>query len=60
TEPKQIKHVAEGEWMIVLDSAEAQWGGNGAAAIENNTVSIQGESILILTNQKNDQFIVTV
>jgi maltooligosyltrehalose trehalohydrolase len=59
-EPKLIKHVKADEWTIVLDSADKQWGGNGSATIEANTVSIREESIVILSNQKNQEFIVTI
>jgi len=59
-EPKSINRVKADEWTVVLDSADQKWGGNGSAAIENNTVRIQGESIIILTNGKNTDFIVTI
>lgn len=59
-EPKAINRVKADEWTIVLDSADAKWGGNGAATIDNNTVRLPGESIVILTNGKNTDFIVTI
>ena len=59
-EPKSINRVKADEWTIVLDSADEKWGGNDAAAIENNTVRLQGESIVILTNGKSTDFIVTI
>ncbi|HYO23173.1 MAG TPA: malto-oligosyltrehalose trehalohydrolase [Flavisolibacter sp.] len=59
-EPKIIKRIKADEWLIVLDSAEEQWNGNGAATIDNNKVSIQAESIVMLSNQKNQDFIVTI
>ena len=59
-EPKSINRVKADEWTIVLDSADEKWGGNGAATIENNTVRLQPESVVILTNGKSTDFIVTI
>ena len=59
-ERRQIKRIKADEWAIILDSAGEQWGGSGAAIIEANTVTIQGESIVILSNQTNQEFIVTI
>jgi maltooligosyltrehalose trehalohydrolase len=58
--PRSINRVKADEWTIVLDSADEKWGGKGTAAIENNTVRIQAESIVILTNGKSTDFIVTI
>ncbi|RYZ47315.1 MAG: DUF3459 domain-containing protein, partial [Chitinophagaceae bacterium] len=59
-EPKSINRVKADEWTIVLDSADPKWGGAGAATIDNNTVRLKGESIVILTNGKPTDFIVTI
>ena len=50
-ERKLIKKVKADEWQIIIDSAEEQWGGRGAASIENNAVFMQPESIVILSNR---------
>jgi maltooligosyltrehalose trehalohydrolase len=59
-EPKTINRVKADEWTIILDSADVKWGGNGAANIEENIVRLRGESIVILTNGKSTDFIVTI
>jgi maltooligosyltrehalose trehalohydrolase len=59
-EPKVIERVKADEWTIVLDSAAEQWGGSGSAIINEKAITIGGESIVVLTNHKNDQFIVTI
>jgi maltooligosyltrehalose trehalohydrolase len=50
--PRLIKRVKADEWQVILDSSEKIWGGIGEARIENNAVTLQPESILILANTK--------
>lgn len=40
------------EWQVLLHSADTQWGGPGEPLIENNTIRLQPQSLLVLSNSQ--------
>lgn len=50
-QPQKLKLMKAAEWKVALDSAAQQWGGSGGSLREENTVTLQPESVLVLTNR---------
>ncbi len=49
-EPAIINLDKASEWQVLLNSSDSIWSGPGMASIENNTVRMQPQSLVVLSN----------